>query len=266
MTKNIALVVLSCDSYSDLWPIFIKQFEKEWSNCPFDKYISTNFLSANSDSFKDIRIGEDNSWSDGVIKTLSRLKERYEYALITLEDLVLMEKVDNAEFTIMVETFKKLDGNYLKFIRKPRPTNKVNSLFGEIKPGSLYRPTCVYAIWKIETLLKLLVDAENAWQFERFGSIRSDKYDGFYVVYEDFFKVSNTVVKGKWVPKEKEKIEQLGYSIDSSKKTLSRIEATKLRLNTYIFNIFTRLIPWKYRRSIVFKIKGYARKYNNTNL
>lgn len=253
--SNIAFLVLSCDKYSDLWPIFIEQFERNWPNCPFDKYISSNFLSANSETFNDIKIGKDYSWSDGVIKTLNALKNRYKYVLITLEDLILMEKVDDVEFRKIVQEFIMLDGNYLKFIRKPKPTNYFNNYFGEIKPCSLYRPTSVYALWKIDTLLELLKETENAWEFERFGSFRSDKYDGFYVVYKDFFKISNTIVKGKWVPNEKKKIKNLGYEIGNTRKELSTVHSFKLRIHSYVFNLFTSFIPWKYRRPIVFNIK-----------
>lgn len=259
MVNKVAVVVLSCDNYSDLWPIFIEQFENNWPDCPFDKYISTNFLSAKSDSFKDIKIGKDNSWSDGVFKTLNALKEKYEYALITLEDLMLIEKVNNEQFNYIASEFLKIDGNYLKFIRSPKPTNKFNSLFGEIKPGSLYRPTCVYALWKIQTLIDLLRVEENAWEFERFGAVRSDKYNGFYVVYQDFFKMLNTVVKGKWVPKERGVIKDLGHDINDSRETLSKVEEIQLKLKTYLFKLFANIIPWQYRRKITFNIKGYAR-------
>lgn len=253
--NEIALVVLSCDNYSDLWPLFISQFEKNWPDCPFDKFISTNFLSTNSNSFDDIKIGKDDSWSDSVIKTLNILKNKYEYALITLEDLILTDKVNNDELLSMITEFMQVKGNYLKFISKPKPTHKFNNYFGEIKAGSLYRPTCVYALWKIDTLLQILKEKENAWEFERFGSIRSDEYNGFYVVYEDFFKVSNTIIKGKWVPKEKKKLKNLNYSIDDSRKTLSKIEVVKLNINSLIFKLFTNFVPWQYRRSIIFKIK-----------
>jgi len=256
MIKNISLVVLSCDNYSDLWSIFIEQFEKSWPDCPYDKYISTNFISAGSNTFQDIKIGKDYSWSDGVIKTLNKIKNQYEYVLITLEDLILIEKVDNEKFQAIVKEFMNLDGNYLKFIRKPRPTNKFNNYFGEIKPGSLYRPTCVYAIWKIETLLELLNKNENAWEFERFGAVRSDKYDGFYVVYKDFFKFSNTVVKGKWVPKEKKKFEKLNYKFDKKRKTLTKTLAMKLTIRILLFNLFTRFFPWRYRRRILRNYKN----------
>ena len=42
MNKSTALLVLSCDEYSDLWNIFIKQFAVNWPDCPLDKYFVTN--------------------------------------------------------------------------------------------------------------------------------------------------------------------------------------------------------------------------------
>lgn len=253
--KKVAFLVLSCDKYADLWPLFIQQFKKNWPDCPYDKYISTNYLNVESDHFKDIKIGKDKSWSDGVIKALNKIKNNYDYALITLEDLLLMENVNQKRLDNMINLFFAADGNYLKLIRKPRPTNRINTFFGEIKPGSLYRPTCVYALWKVDVLLDLLHETESAWEFERYASVRSDTYDGFYVVYNDFFKVINTVIKGKWVPKEKRKLEKTGFKIENTRQILSTFEAVKSRIKSFIFYFFTSIFPWKYRRQLVFKIK-----------
>ena len=76
--NKIAFVILSfCDIIILTYGQYLfPQFHKNWSDCPFDKYISTNFLSAKSTSFKDIKIGKDNSWSDGVIKTLKIIKNK----------------------------------------------------------------------------------------------------------------------------------------------------------------------------------------------
>ena len=40
--KKIAFVVLTCDKYSDLWPMYIHFFEKNWQDCPYDRYFVTN--------------------------------------------------------------------------------------------------------------------------------------------------------------------------------------------------------------------------------
>lgn len=262
MKNKIAFVVLSCDNYSDLWPMFIQFFEKNWPDCPFDKYFMTNQKSIPPCSFIEVQIGEDQSWSEGVIRTLAFLKNKYKYVLITLEDLPIIQKVNNSKFIEIVNEFLNIDGNYLKLIRKPPPTNIFNNYFGEIKPGSLYRPTCVYALWKIEILLEIMDVKENAWEFERFGSIRSDKFLGFYVVYNDFFKVINTVIKGKWVSTELNKLIRIGYIYNSKRLKINYCGAIRLKINTLLFNLFIQFIPWKFRRSIVFKLRGYKNGYN----
>jgi len=266
MNIKTALLVLSCDSYSDLWPQMIKSFDNYWIDCPYDKYFVTNFKSIPKSTFNQISVGKDKSWSHGLIIALNKIKHEYNYVLLTLEDLPLVKSVDTEKFKQITTEFYKTNGNYLKFIRKPRPTKKYNKYFGIIEPGSLYRPTCVYALWKIETLLSLLKEEENAWQFERFGAIRSDKIDKFFVVYTNFFSVINTVVKGKWVKKELRKSLKLGLITDSERPVLRQVDEFKLKIYTDIFNVFTGLVPWKHQRKLVFRIKGYDRKHNNTDL
>ena len=253
--NKIAFLVLSCDNYSDLWSMFIHQFEKNWPDCKMDKFFVTNHKSIPKSSFNEIKIGDDISWSDCLMKALSQLKENYTHVLITLEDLPLIKKVDNKKFNSILEDFFKIEAKYLKFIRKPQPTKKFNQDFGVVEAGSLYRPTCVYALWELDTFLNLLRAEENAWEFERYGSVRSDKIEGFYVVYHDFFKVLNTVVKGKWVPSELKKIKELGCNIKVTRDVFSNYESLKLKFNSIFFSLFTKLIPWRLRRKIVFSLK-----------
>lgn len=260
MKKEVAFLVLTCDNYSDLWPTFIHFFEKNWPDCPYDKYFISNNLSLSNTEFEFINIGNDESWSDGLLKGIDVLKNRYEYLLITLEDWPIVEKVDQQKLDIIISSFFSIDGNYLTFRNKPKPTHTFNKLFGKIERGSLYRPSCVYSLWKIDVIEDLLIREENAWEFERYGSIRSDKYDNFFVVYNDFFKIINTVIKGRWVRSEYKKVVKLGFNPDIEKRILfTRKQEVVLKLNEFIFNIFNRIvpIPWKIRRKLVFKLKGY---------
>jgi hypothetical protein len=261
LNKKTAFVVLSCDSYSDLWPMYTHFFEKNWMDCPYDKYFVSNSKSVEDCSFNSILIGEDKSWSDGLLKALTIIKKDYEYVFITLEDWPIIAKVDQNYLNVMLYDFFRVDGNYLTFRCQPESTHKYNNYFGIIEKGSLYRPACVYAIWKISVLEDLLVLEENAWEFEKFGSVRSDKYDKFYVVYNSFFKICNTVVKGKWVRSEYNRIISLGFFPDIKSRKLSSIkDECYLKIYVFIFNLFMRLIPWKIQRKIVFKVKGYEGK------
>jgi hypothetical protein len=167
---------------------------------------------------------------------------------------------------LIIESFLSVDGNFLSLFTQGnmgRPNMKFNNFFGIIDKGSLYRPTCVYSFWKISVLEDLLVREENAWEFERFGSVRSDKYDGFYMTYKNFFKMSNTVIKGKWQRSEYKKIISLGFSPDlKSRKIFSIKEELFHKLYSFTFKLFIFYlpIPNKFRRKLIFFIRGYKSK------
>jgi len=249
ISKTVFLVI-SCDAYSDLWPMYINLFERYWADCPFDKYFATNYKSIESNTFFEFKMGQDNHWSDGLIHVLEFLSTKYEYVLITHEDLPLVEIVDNLAFISILSEFEKLEGNYLKFLSKPHPTNYYNKYFGEIKPGSTYRTTTVYALWDLKLLRSLLVCGESAWEFEKKGPSRSDKYNKFYVVYNDFFKVINTVIKGKWNPIELKKLNKIGYYPVIERNIFSKQDKFTNYVHKIIYKIFICLIPWSHRRRV----------------
>jgi hypothetical protein len=267
MNKSTALIVLTCDNYSDLWPMFISLSEKYWPDCPYDKYFITNNKSVPESSFNSIKIGQDESWSDGLLKAIDELKSKYDYLLITLEDSPIIEYVDQDKLNLITNAFFTAKGNFLSLFTQQdmgKPTRKYNEFFGIIDKGSLYRPTCVYSLWKISVLEDLLVREENAWDFERYGSVRSDKYDDFFMVYKNFFKMSNTVIKGKWLRSEYKRIKKLGYNPDiTSRDLMSKKEEFRFKTYLLIFKILNKHvpIPWKIRRKVVFTLKGY--KYKN---
>lgn len=259
MENSIAFVVLSCDNYSDLWPMCIHFFEKNWPDCPYEKYFITNYKSIPESSFECIKIGKDESWSSNLLRVLSELKTKYEYILIDLEDVPLMMKVDQDKLNKITDIFFELDANCLNLTNIPKETHKFNEYFGLIEKGSIYRSTCEKTLWKISVLEDLLVKGENAWEFERFGSVRSDKYDKFFVVYKNIFITCHTVVKGKWIRSGVKKIQKTGFiPVIQNRKTFSIKEEMFYHFYRFVFNIFHRtiLFPWKIRRKVIFKIKG----------
>ena len=269
MKNSIAFVVLTCDNYSDLWPMFVHFTETYWDDCPYDKYFITNNKTIPDSSFEFIPIGKDEDWSDGLLKAISVLKLKYDYIIITLEDCPIVERVDQIELNSIITSFLDSEGNFLALFTQGTmagPTRKFNNYFGIIDKGSLYRPNTVYSLWRISTLEDLLVRGENAWEFEKYGSVRSDKYDGFFMVYKTFYKISNTVIKGKWQRSEYKKIINLGYYPDvKSRKVSSYKEELLFKLYRSFFNIFMYFLPLshKIRRKLVFFMRGYKAESNS---
>src|SRR5438270_12060517 len=84
---SCSVLVLSCDSYSDLWRPFFTLFWRHWPDCPLDVYLGTN-----STRYEDARVcslnaGRGEPWSKRLRYFLNQMDSRY--VLIMLEDFFL---------------------------------------------------------------------------------------------------------------------------------------------------------------------------------
>ena len=202
MLSKTAFVILSCDAYSELWETHFRCLDEHWPDCPFPKYILTNYKNSERPEITAIRIGDDLAWSANLKKAIETLRHEYRYILLTFDDLFLTETVDNRVLEEVLNSFTDCRGQFLQLIRWHNKPKKMNPYFGLIEPGSLYRPNCVYAIWDIDVLGDLLLPSENAWEFERNGAARSDRYERFFAVLSSVFHYRNSVIRGKIVRKD----------------------------------------------------------------
>lgn len=242
MLAKTALVILSCDNYSELWDTHFQCLDKYWPDCPFPKYILTNHKEPSRTDIQAIRIGDDLNWSANLKKALKTLRNDYEYVLVTFDDLFLVDEVNSRNLESVLDSFHSLNGQFLQLIKWYSKPLKENSLLGKIEPGSLYRPNCVWSLWDIAVLDDLLLPEENAWEFEKKGSARSDKYDGFYVVLSDIFHYRNTVVRGKILRKDARQF-QLRNTVQL--KVMSIKETIQFYIRYWGLRIFFLLIPRK---------------------
>jgi len=187
--------VVSCDAYSDIWDIFFKSFHKHWMNCPLKLNLLSNNKSYDLYNVNTIKVGDDISWSDNLLKGIKNL--RSDYILILLEDLLLNNQISNNYFNQISNWINKNNPNYLRLCISHKP-NYFDNLIGEIPNVTPYKTSTMPSIWKKSVLQDLLEEVESAWDFEINGSKRAYKYDGFYAVYNDFISYKNGIIKGKW--------------------------------------------------------------------
>ena len=114
--NKIAVLVISCDKYSDLWEPCTKMFNKFWPDCNYDKFLVSNFAEYNKDGFNNILIGHDKSWSHGLKIALKRLENQYEYVFTMVEDYFFIEKIDNSKID---KYFGGVWGTFVKFEKVP---------------------------------------------------------------------------------------------------------------------------------------------------
>lgn len=247
--ENIALLVLSCDKYSDLWENYFILFNKFWPDCPFPVYLQTNTQDFESERINNvIKVGEGHAWSEDLLNSLSGLHQ-YDYVLLMMEDMFLNRNVNNIRVFSVIKEFLNIDGNFITLINEPNYDKKHSENFGKISPGAMYRATATAALWKIDVLVDILRKNETAWDFEKKGSVRSDQYDGFYSVVDDCFSFFHGVIKGQWTIEAVKEFDRIGLSIDltsrnifSSKTVLYRFFYVNIR------KLVIKIVPFKYRR------------------
>ena len=249
-SANLAVLVLSCDAYSDLWPPFFELYFKNWPDNKFDTFLLSNFNVYPDSRVETITVGEDITWSQNLINALKGL-DRYEYVLLLMEDGFLKEKVDDAVLNGIIKKFTSNKGNYLTLINEPKPNKPHDKDYGEISIGAPYRPTATFAVWKINTLLSLLDVNENAWEFEKKGAIRSDKFDKFYSVHHDQFTYIHGVIKGQWLSPAIEDLKTLGIKVSDDRGIYSNKYQVFLFIYKVVRGVIFKITPFKYRRKLV---------------
>src|SRR6266568_9360967 len=91
---RIAVLVVSCDPYSDVWAPFFTLFWKYWPDCPYPVYLGTNEKTVPHNSVTTLRVGTDRDWSSNLREMLRQL--RAEHVMLFLEDFFITARVDTA--------------------------------------------------------------------------------------------------------------------------------------------------------------------------
>jgi len=251
---GISVLVVSCDSYADLWEPFFTLFRRFWPDCPFEVYLVANHKQPRIPGVEVISVGDDLSWSDNLGRVLRSL--RHEYVLLFLDDLMLTGPVATADLASVLQWAAAAKPNYVRLNPTERPPLRSNTLVGEVPPGALYRTSTVLSLWRRGVLESLLKPGESAWDFELLGSVRSDAIPGFYATWRAHFSVVNCVIKGKWDPHAVRALRQLGVDPDlRARGAMNRIETVSFRIAQARSTIF-RAFPWRYRRKLRAWLRG----------
>jgi len=261
-SSSIGVVVVSCDNYSDLWEPFFSLFKRFWQDCQFPVYLISNYKEYKTQGVISIPVGEDVSWSDNLLTALDKIKE--EFILMWIDDLFLLKKVNTETLECICKEFVKVEGNYLRLNPTVKADSSFNEYFGVTSKGTVYRASTVLSLWRKDVLQKLLKPGESAWDFEIYGTLRSDKYGGFYAAYKNHFSVLNCVIKGKWQRNALKKISLPGIDIDADKRSVMTIKEQFITELLWIRNKIFMLVPSRYRRQLKdFLLRGkYKYKIN----
>ncbi len=212
---SLPVLVVSCDRYADLWRPFFELFWRHWPDCRGPVYLGSNYASYDDPRVHVLRIGEDITWAASVAAMLDRIDA--DYLIVMLEDFLLMEPVDHARVEQLADLAMSERLGCLRLYSiypPPRPVAGHPGL-GWFAPADDYRITAQAAIWRVDTLRRLLVSGFSAWDFELIGSQMSDHMDDrIWGVYEPALKYDHGVEKGRWRPQGLAICRDAGIAVD----------------------------------------------------
>lgn len=253
-TDQLAIVVVSTDSYSDSWDILFESISNNWPELSLKKYLFTDTLNYHDHAVVTVnpRRNEYSSeldWGGRLLSCLTQIKE--ENILFFLEDYILTERVNNFEAELAVEYFfsQKVDFLTLGTHDTNRLTERSNrDRYVKLKRVTKYRITTAPALWNKEYLMSYLIKGLNPWQFEVLGSYFSIFRKGkLYALNQMFFNLSfeilpyfisngldSAIVRGKWQVGIKKYVEKKHIQLLEKRGYYSHTSEGISKLDTFI--------------------------------
>lgn len=248
MENRFAIVVPSCDHYSDLWEGFLSTLKRRWNFGPASVYVISNHKPCPVQGTIPICVGDDQTWSANLITALRQVP--HEYVLLFLEDLFLKDDVDAQRVEALIRRCIDSGWDYLRLNPTPAPANDVGGGVGHVPRGDLYRTSTVLSLWKREMLLSVLRPDESAWDFEVFGSHRTDHSDAWYACTSWNLPHHNLVIKGKidrWAYRQ---LERDGTAPRTMRQFMTRFEDFVYRMRLLRLRLVELFVPRGSRRRL----------------
>ena len=240
MNNTCALLVTTCDSYSDAWKPFFELLHIMWPGCPYPIYLNTESLDYTRSDF-DITVlhphistdkkGRPISWSYRLKEALHQISE--EYVLFFLEDFFLQKPV-RADIVDECIRWMQEDKNvvFIDFYHDQTENDMIyHKEFSEIQRSNDWAINANCALWRKSFLEGILRD-EDPWLFEMNATARwrRTKYKIYTHIQNDnpvfaySFETINGqwsgILKGKWLTFVPPLFEEYGIEVDFTKRGL----------------------------------------------
>lgn len=244
INHKIALVIPSCDQYSDVWQTLFQALRKFWPENALPAYLITNHLSPVIEGVRVLNVGDDVSWSDNLGNALERIAE--DYVFLNMDDLILCERVDHDRFSAIAKELVARQGNYLRVNPWPKGVD-VGDILDAVPAGDVYRTSVVFSIFRKDVLKAILRPGESAWDFERYGSVRSDGFGAWFVGKNWLLKYVNLVIQRKVDPRAVATLARCGVGYRVQRPVWSGLQMLKLLAREKRSVVFGMLPRWSKR-------------------
>ena len=258
---SCALLVVSCDGYSDLWAPFFTLLRRHWPDCPFPVYLGSGRLDGGQVGVTTLFSEGGRDWSCCVRDYLGQLP--HEHVLLMLDDFFLRRTVPTVKVLECLESAIAHNATMVRLIPRPGPTDRLSSttLIGECAIGLPYRVSTQAAIWNRSKLRELLCLGESIWEFEHNSNQRISIYPhGFYAVWRPVLPYQGTFAhhvleKGKWLPHEKRIFGRQNIGCDFAVRITLPYHQVLIYHFVQTLDRALDVLPWRTKASLKQRIK-----------
>lgn len=226
--NQLAILVQSCDKYSDLLDDFFNLKERFWPDCPYPCYVATDSVEYIRAGVKVIHFGNIRTWTICLRKTIEQIPEPY--IALFLEDAFIYKKIDTNIVQENLQFMIKHNADYLTMERNRsghelKPEDEIIPHIWRIDKHRNYGIDTSASIWE-KGFLRQQLEREDCdpWQFEVNYCNESKTEKGLpgNIFFDDrqSFNISpkEVVIQGKLVPDTLKMFHKLGYDIDTTKR------------------------------------------------
>ena len=223
MNNKLAILVLSCDNYHDLWDNFFNLKELFWPDCPYDTYLVTENYDYRLQGVNVIKAGNGN-WSTRYRLALEKI-DAY-YICPFFDDYFICEMIDTSRIAEILKyvidnhvDFINMDDSFNNILRMPN-LEIVNNNYAIIPQHIPYGVDTAASIWRKDYLVNTLGDGDySAWQFELDRCNEAKTPEGIpgkiLIDLRQSLNVSKipVVIQGKYYPLAIKDFKKRGFSI-----------------------------------------------------
>lgn len=165
--KKVAILICSCDYYSECWIPIIHSIQKYWPDCEYDKIIVSNHKDADIHGARIIKVGDHKGWASDTLKAVE--KTDYDYYIYLQEDYWLCQKVDNDAIKAYIQHCYDEHVDYLKLEPDYPSCDKLrigDSDYCRNPMDHRYAISTRVSIWSRSLFKKVCIPGQTGWDFE----------------------------------------------------------------------------------------------------
>lgn len=242
--NQVAILVVSCDKYNDVWNIFFKTFKKYWPDCPYPIYLGTNKITYFCGGVNLINTGEDLSYSENLIMMMDKVEA--EHLIIWVDDLMLTAPVNTQHIKDIVEYAIKSGIDFVKLLPNfPYSYTEEKYGIGRLPNGIKYQVSIGLSCVKKSFMKSIVAEKKkSAWdlEYEISRNIKNRTDLKIYALLNDLknypISYKNIIGKGKVIRNSASFIIENGGAEIVSKRGLQSLRDYAY-YRTYLFFLWT---------------------------